>query len=88
MLLKTHLLLRWQWEDKLRSECSRLKGELDTLHAEEKHLAVESIKVQKEQELQNLKKSFESKSEEMNKEVRISGNSHIEVRVFAEFEIS
>ncbi|XP_042219491.1 mucin-17-like isoform X2 [Homarus americanus] len=42
--------LNAEWEDKLRSECSRLKAELDDLHAEEKHLAVESMKVQKEQE--------------------------------------
>lgn len=58
-----------QWEDKLRSECSRLKAELDELHAEEKHLAVESMKVQKEQEIRKLKQSWELRQEEMTKEV-------------------
>ncbi|MPC34074.1 hypothetical protein E2C01_027448 [Portunus trituberculatus] len=57
-----------QWEDKLRSECSRLKAELDELHAEEKHLAVESMKVQKEQEIRKLKQSWELRQEEMTKE--------------------
>lgn len=59
----------WQWEDKLRSECSRLKAELDELHAEEKHLAVESMKVQKEQEVRKLRQSWEQRQEEMTKEV-------------------
>lgn len=59
-----------QWEDKLRSECSRLKAELDELHAEEKHLAVESMKVQKEQEVRKLRQSWEQRQEEMTKEVR------------------
>ncbi|XP_076056387.1 uncharacterized protein LOC143034339 [Oratosquilla oratoria] len=61
--------LNAEWEDKLRSECSRLKGELDDLHSEEKHLAVESMKVQKEQEIQTLKQSWELKQEEMTKEI-------------------
>ncbi|XP_042879944.1 protein FAM184A-like, partial [Penaeus japonicus] len=50
-------------------ECSRLKGELDGLHAEEKHLAVESMKVQKEQEIRALKQSWELRQEEMTKEI-------------------
>ncbi|CAL4073152.1 unnamed protein product, partial [Meganyctiphanes norvegica] len=58
-----------EWEDKLRCECSRLKGELDQLHAEEKHLAVESMKLQKEQEIQTLKKAWELKQEELAKEI-------------------
>ncbi|XP_037790360.1 protein FAM184A-like [Penaeus monodon] len=61
--------LNAEWEDKLRSECSRLKGELDGLHAEEKHLAVESMKVQKEQEIRALKQSWELRQEEMTKEI-------------------
>lgn len=60
----------FQWEDKLRVECARLKGELDGLHAEEKHLAVESLRVQKEQELQTLKQSYEARAEDVSKEVR------------------
>ncbi|XP_045111920.1 trichohyalin-like isoform X2 [Portunus trituberculatus] len=61
--------LNAEWEDKLRSECSRLKAELDELHAEEKHLAVESMKVQKEQEIRKLKQSWELRQEEMTKEM-------------------
>ncbi|KAK3868371.1 hypothetical protein Pcinc_026230 [Petrolisthes cinctipes] len=61
--------LNAQWEDKLRSECSRLKGELDELHAEEKHLAVESIKVQKEQDIRALKQTMEQRLEERTKEI-------------------
>ncbi|XP_069167155.1 cingulin isoform X2 [Procambarus clarkii] len=61
--------LNAEWEDKLRSECSRLKAELDGLHAEEKHLAVESMKVQKEQEIRALKQSWELRQEEMTKEI-------------------
>ncbi|XP_047736039.1 ribosome-binding protein 1 isoform X1 [Hyalella azteca] len=61
--------LNSEWEDKLRRECSRLKGELDELHAEEKHLAVESVKVQKDQELHATKKNLEVKAEALNKEI-------------------
>ncbi|XP_068234835.1 uncharacterized protein [Palaemon carinicauda] len=61
--------LNAEWEDKLRTECSRLKAELDDLHAEEKHLAVESMKVQKEQEIRALKQSWELRQEEMSKEI-------------------
>lgn len=61
--------LNAEWEDKLRTECSRLKAELDNLHAEEKHLAVESMKVQKEQEIRTLKQSWELRQEEMTKEI-------------------
>ncbi|XP_066972137.1 trichohyalin-like isoform X8 [Macrobrachium rosenbergii] len=61
--------LNAEWEDKLRTECSRLKAELDDLHAEEKHLAVESMKVQKEQEIRALKQSWELRQEEMAKEI-------------------
>ncbi|KAK7071788.1 hypothetical protein SK128_001089, partial [Halocaridina rubra] len=61
--------LNAEWEDKLRTECSRLKAELDDLHAEEKHLAVESMKLQKEQEIRALKQSWELRQEEMTKEI-------------------
>ncbi|XP_050712801.1 trichohyalin-like isoform X3 [Eriocheir sinensis] len=61
--------LNAEWEDKLRSECSRLKAELDELHGEEKHLAVESMKVQKEQEVRKLRQSWEQRQEEMTKEI-------------------
>ncbi|PNF29288.1 hypothetical protein B7P43_G08942 [Cryptotermes secundus] len=58
-----------QWEDRLRQECSRLKSELDQLHSEEKHLAVESVKVQKEQEMRTAKQNWERRLQECLKEI-------------------
>jgi len=58
-----------QWEERLRQECSRLKSELDQLHNEEKHLAVESVKVQKEQEMRTAKQNWDRRMQECLKEV-------------------
>jgi hypothetical protein len=58
-----------QWEERLRQECSRLKSELDQLHSEEKHLAVESVKVQKEQEMRTAKQNWDRRMQECLKEV-------------------
>ncbi|PSN47607.1 hypothetical protein C0J52_04581 [Blattella germanica] len=58
-----------QWEDRLRRECSRLKTELDQLHREEKHLAVESVKVQKDQELCTAKQGWERRVDDFLKEI-------------------
>ena len=58
-----------QWEERLRHECSRLKSELDQLHSEEKHLAVESVKVQKEQEMRTAKQNGDRRIQECLKEV-------------------
>jgi hypothetical protein len=58
-----------QWEDRLRQECTRLKSELDQLHSEEKHLAVESVKVQKEQEIRTAKQNWDRRMQECLKEV-------------------
>ena len=44
--------LHAQWEDRLREERRTLKAELDCLHSEEKHLAVESMRLGREQRLQ------------------------------------
>lgn len=58
-----------QWEERLRQECSRLKSELDQLHSEEKHLAVESAKVQKEQEMRTAKQNWDRRMQECLKEI-------------------
>jgi len=57
-----------EWEDKLRREVSRLKTELEALHAEEKHLAVESVRVTSQQELTVLRSTCESRVEEAKRE--------------------
>ena len=60
-----------QWEDRLRQERSALKAELDSLHAEEKHLAVESVRVQLEQELQTARQEQEQTVRRLEQEVGV-----------------
>lgn len=61
-----------QWEDKLREECSKLKKELCRFHAEEKQLAVDSMKLQKDQELSSSKQMWEKQRQELRNEVCVS----------------
>lgn len=58
-----------QWEQKLRQECARLKAELEQLHAEEKHLAVELVKVQRDREFDTVKEQWQRKLEQHVKEL-------------------
>lgn len=60
-----------QWEQKLRQECARLKQELEQMHAEDRHLAVELVKVQKEQEYVKVKKDWEVQLQKYLSEVKI-----------------
>ncbi|CAG7829111.1 unnamed protein product [Allacma fusca] len=53
------------WEDRLRVECSRLKEDLGKLHAEEKHSAVETMKIQKDQEMSLTKQTWEKQKEQL-----------------------
>ena len=71
-----------QWEERLRRECSRLKSELDQLHSEEKHLAVESVKVQKEQEMRTAKQNWDRRLQESLKEVSSDSWSCLIIRIF------
>lgn len=71
-----------QWEERLRQECSRLKSELDQLHGEEKHLAVESVKVQKEQEMRTAKQNWERRMQECLKEVGSASHTFSFVSIF------
>nr|CAD7399318.1 unnamed protein product [Timema poppensis] len=57
------------WEDRVRKECSRFKIELDLLHSEEKKLAVEAVKFQKEQELKTAKLDWERRMQDSHKEI-------------------
>ncbi|CAG0885688.1 unnamed protein product [Cyprideis torosa] len=54
-----------EWEFRLKTECSRLKSELDQLHEEEKELALESQRLQSQQELQELRAEFERRESEL-----------------------
>nr|CAD7264324.1 unnamed protein product [Timema shepardi] len=56
------------WEDRVRKECSRFKVELDHLHSEEKKLAVEAVRFQKEQELKTAKLDWERRMQDSHKE--------------------
>ncbi|GLV38013.1 uncharacterized protein CBL_07811 [Carabus blaptoides fortunei] len=58
-----------QWEQKLHQECARLKAELEQLHAEEKHLAVELVKVQRDREFDTVKEQWQRKLEQHVKEL-------------------
>lgn len=66
----------------MRRECSRLKSELDQLHSEEKHLAVESVKVQKEQEMRTAKQNWDRRLQESLKEVSSDSWSCLIIRIF------
>ncbi|KDR07715.1 hypothetical protein L798_02631 [Zootermopsis nevadensis] len=58
-----------QWEDRLRRECSRLRSELDQLHSEEKRLAIESVQVQKEKEMNMAKLNWDLRMQQCLKEI-------------------
>ncbi|ODN06174.1 hypothetical protein Ocin01_00461 [Orchesella cincta] len=57
------------WEDKLREECSKLKKELCRYHAEEKSLAVDTLKLQMDQELTSSKQMCEKQRQELQQEI-------------------
>lgn len=61
--------IAFYWEDKLLQECRRLKSELDQLHYEERHNAIEAIKYEKEEEFNEMKQSYEKRIQEYLKEV-------------------
>ncbi|KAK4882817.1 hypothetical protein RN001_006136 [Aquatica leii] len=57
------------WEERLLQECRRLKSELDQLHYEERHSAIEALKFEKETEMNELKDGYEKRIHEYLKEV-------------------
>ncbi|XP_066150093.1 protein FAM184A-like isoform X2 [Euwallacea fornicatus] len=57
------------WEDKLLTECGRLKDEMEQLHNEEKYFAMEAVRKQKEEEFQKKQNQWETKLKECLKEI-------------------
>lgn len=57
------------WEEKLLTECARLKSELEQMHNEEKYSALEMIKKEKDAEFAKAKSSWEKKVQDCLKEV-------------------
>lgn len=58
-----------QWEDKLLDEMGRLKMELEQIGLEDKHSALAKMKAEYEDELLELTAKFNSKQEELEKEI-------------------
>jgi len=57
------------WESKLREECSKLRRELCKCHAEEKQLALDTMELQKDQELMTSKHKWEKLRQDLQQEV-------------------
>ncbi|KAL1505970.1 hypothetical protein ABEB36_005412 [Hypothenemus hampei] len=57
------------WEEKLLTECARLKEEMEQIHNEEKYYAMESVRREKEEEFQKRQSQWENKMRECLKEI-------------------
>ncbi|XP_048517688.1 protein FAM184A isoform X3 [Dendroctonus ponderosae] len=57
------------WEEKLLTECGRLKDEMEQIHNEEKYIAMEAVRKEKEAEFQKRQTQWESKMRECLKEI-------------------
>lgn len=57
------------WEERLLRECGRLKSELEQIHNEEKHYAMETIRRDKDEEFQKAQAEWDRKLKESMKEV-------------------
>lgn len=60
------------WEERLLRECGRLKTELEQIHNEEKHYAMETVRRNKDEEFQMAQADWDKKMKECLKEVRTS----------------
>lgn len=69
--------IAFYWEDRLLQECRRLTSELEQLHYEERHMAMQSLKSEKEQEISEMKQKYEKKIQDYLKEVRDNINSEL-----------
>lgn len=58
------------WEERLLTECGRLKYELELIHNEEKYAAMETVRREKDEEFEKAKREWENKLRECLKEVR------------------
>ncbi|XP_015839059.2 protein FAM184A isoform X1 [Tribolium castaneum] len=57
------------WEERLLRECGRLKSELEQIHNEEKHYAMETIRRDKDEEFQKAQAEWDKKLKECLKEI-------------------
>uniref|UniRef100_A0AAR5P062 Uncharacterized protein n=3 Tax=Dendroctonus ponderosae TaxID=77166 RepID=A0AAR5P062_DENPD len=57
------------WEEKLLTECGRLKDEMEQIHNEEKYIAMEAVRKEKKAEFQKRQTQWESKMPECLKEI-------------------
>ncbi|XP_044258105.1 protein FAM184A-like isoform X2 [Tribolium madens] len=57
------------WEERLLRECGRLKSELEQIHNEEKHYAMETIRKDKDEEFQKAQAEWDKKLKECLKEI-------------------
>ena len=60
------------WEERLLRECGRLKTELEQIHNEEKHYAMETVRRNKDDEFQMAQADWDKKMKECLKEVKTS----------------
>ena len=60
------------WEERLLRECGRLKTELEQIHNEEKHYAMETVRRNKDEEFQMAQADWDKKMKECLKEVTTS----------------
>ncbi|XP_063909487.1 protein FAM184A isoform X2 [Zophobas morio] len=57
------------WEERLLRECGRLKTELEQIHNEEKHYAMETVRRNKDEEFQMAQADWDKKMKECLKEI-------------------
>lgn len=57
------------WEERLLTECARLKNELEQIHNEEKWMAMESVRKAKDENFQKAQNDWEKKLRDCLKEV-------------------
>lgn len=57
------------WEERLLRECGRLKTELEQIHGEEKHFAMETVRRNKDEEFIKSQAEWDKKIKDCLKEV-------------------
>lgn len=58
------------WEERLLTECARLKNELEQMHTEEKWMAMESVRKTKDENFHKAQQDWEKKLRECLKQVK------------------
>ncbi|CAH0559520.1 unnamed protein product [Brassicogethes aeneus] len=75
------------WEERLLRECGRLKNELEQIHDEEKFLAMETARKEKDEEMANNKKEWDRKLRDCLKEINLLKRSLTEKDSYYQEEI-